>query len=224
MKGFSGNPAVNNFESGLPGEEEIDDGLGLLVRKKFLYHGSGISGIRLFNAAEEDTVGSGVYLTSEAKDATGYARRRSKQERYPQRADGKPVIADSVPILYETSIENLKVLDLRKSQNVKKILDGFKEVLHQKLINLDVNDSKSYWLQRLLHRAIDTIDAWKVGSGNLKEVAFNTGKWFSEYCVSLGYDGLVTLEGGEGEEVGNHDTYVIFDPKKVRVEKEQKVS
>lgn len=32
-------------------EEEIDNGLGVLVKRKTLYHGSGISGIKKFNKA-----------------------------------------------------------------------------------------------------------------------------------------------------------------------------
>src|SRR3989338_10655647 len=112
-------------------EEEIDDGLGVLVKKKTIYHGSGISGIEKFDKAEEDTVGSGVYFTSEAKDAIGYARLRSKRERYEQRADGKPVNKDSKPVIYESSVDNIKLCDLRKDENVKKILDGFKKILKE---------------------------------------------------------------------------------------------
>src|SRR3989344_4663872 len=112
-------------------EEEIDNGLGILMKKKTLYHGSGIGGIKTFNRAEEDTVGSGIYFTSEAKDAIGYARIRSERERNPQRADGAPVIEDSVPTIYESSVENMKLLDLRKDENVKNILDGFKQILRE---------------------------------------------------------------------------------------------
>ena len=114
-------------------EEEIDNGLGILMKKKTLYHGSGISGIETFNKAEEDTVGSGIYFTSEAKDAIGYARLRSERERNPNRADGAPVIEDSVPTIYESSVENMKLCDLRKDENVKKVLGGFREVLKAEL-------------------------------------------------------------------------------------------
>ena len=48
-------------------EEEIDGGLGIFIKHKTLYHGSGAADIKKINVAEEETVGRGVYLTSEAK-------------------------------------------------------------------------------------------------------------------------------------------------------------
>jgi len=199
-------------------EEEIDNGLGVLVQKKTLYHGSGISGIKTFNKAEEDTVGSGVYFTSEAKDAIGYARLRSERERNPQRADGAPVIEDSVPIIYESSVENMRLCDLRKDENVKKVLDGFKEIAKEELKKPDVK----WFAQRVLERTIETINSGKIGVGNLKEIAQNNGKLSSDYIKSLGYEGLIALEGGEGGN-GNHDTYLIFDPEKAKISQEHKI-
>jgi hypothetical protein len=188
-------------------EEEIDDGIGVLVKKKTLYHGSGTSGTRTFNKAEEDTVGSGIYFTSEAKDAIGYARRRSH---------GKE---GASPTIYESSIENMKLLDLRKTENVKKVLEGFKEVLRDKTKEPDLK-----WnYKAVLRRAVEAINAGKVGAGNLREVTFGTGWMFSDYVKSLGYEGLVTLESGEGEDVGNHDTYLIFDPEKAKINQEHKI-
>src|SRR3990167_7511519 len=98
-------------------EEEIDNGFGVLVEKKTLYHGSGISGIKeqgKFTKAEEDTVGSGIYFTSEAKDAIGYARLRAKRERgrMDEQKNGK-----AEPTIYESSVENMKLCDLRKEEN-----------------------------------------------------------------------------------------------------------
>jgi len=49
------------------------------------------------------------------------------------------------------------------------------------------------------------------------------GNTFSDYVESLGYDGLITFEGGEPLTGGNHDSYVIFDPEKVKIIKEQKI-
>lgn len=188
-------------------EEEIDDGLGILVKKKTLYHGSGTSGIESFNKAEEDTVGSGIYFTSEAKDAIGYARRRSRREK------------DASPVIYESSVENMKLLDLRKDENVKKVLDGFKQVLIEKLKEPDLK-----WnVQGVLQKAVEAITSGKVGSGNLREVTFSTGQMFSDYCKSLGYEGLMTFEGGEGDDVSNHDTYLIFDPEKAKINQEHKI-
>lgn len=188
-------------------EEEIENGQGIFLRKKTIYHGSGNSGIKSFNKAEEDTVGSGIYFTSEAKDAIGYARRRSR------RKEG------SSPIIYESSVENIKLLDLRKDKNVSKILEGFKKILKDKLKNQNLK-----WnYETILQRAIEAIDSNKIGSGNLREVIFSIGQLFSDYVKSLGYDGLVTFEGGEGEDIGNHDTYLIFDSDKVKINKENKI-
>jgi len=199
-------------------EEEIDNGLGILMKKKTLYHGSGISGIETFNKAEEDTVGSGIYFTSEAKDAIGYARLRSERERSPHKADGSPVIEDSVPTIYESSVENMKLCDLRKDENVKEVLGGFIDVLKTELKKPDLK----WFIQGSLERTIETINSGKVGAGNLKEIAQSNGQLFSDYIKSLGYEGLITFEGGEGGN-GNHDTYLIFDPDKVKINKENKI-
>ncbi len=185
-------------------EEEIDGGLGVLVKRKTLYHGSGTSGIKEFNAAENDTVGSGIYFTSEAKDAIGYARRRARSAK-----DGSPVI-------YESAVENMKILDLRKLENVRKVMEGFKQVLFEKLKEPDLK-----WnYEEVLKRAVKSINEGKINSGNLREVTFSTGDLFTDYVKSLGYDGLATMEGGEGNDIGDHDTYLLFDPNKVKINKE----
>lgn len=193
---------------GLKVEAEADSGLDTLINKKTLYHGSIAPAISVLNIAEEDTVGTGAYFTSEAKDAIGYAKRRSRGRK------------NSEPTLYEVQVENLRLANLQKDENVKKILDGFKEVLKQGL-----SDPNIQWYYReALRRSIDAINQGKVDSGNLKEAIFAHTDKFTKYLQSLGYDGLVTFEGGEGEETGNHDTYLIFDPKKVKIIREQQVT
>ena len=182
-------------------EQKTEDGLGLIIKRKVLYHGSATPGIEVMNLAEEDTVGSGVYFTSEEKDANGYAKRRSRSKK------------ESSPILYTASIENLKLLDLRQDENVKKILVGFKNVLEEKLKDPKINWAK----EAAINNAIEAINLNKVSRGNLREVAFSFGTSFSEYCRSLGYDGLITFEGGEGEDIGDHDTYLIFDPERAKI-------
>lgn len=192
---------------GLMAETGENNVLNIFISRKTLYHGSANQGIVAFNPAEEDTVGSGIYFTSEAKDAIGYARRRSRSRQ------------DSTPILYEAQIENLRLANLRNDENVKKILNGFKEVLRQRL-----NDPNVQWsYQETLRRSIDAINQGRVGSGNLREAVFAHTDKFTEYLESLGYDGLVTFEGGEGD-IGNHDTYLIFDPKKVKIIKERNIT
>lgn len=199
-------------------EEEIDDGLGVLMKKKTIYHGSGTSGIEKFDKAEEDTVGSGIYFTSEAKDAIGYARLRSERER--RGGVGKEANKDAKPIIYESSIENMKMCDLRKNQNVKKVLDGFKQVLRKEL----KKPEKWSWegWGEVLEDVVEKINSGKVGAGNLKEVAQRTGSMFSNYVKSLGYEGLITFEGGEGGN-GSHDTYLIFNGDRVKINQEHKI-
>ncbi len=186
-------------------EEEIDGGLGVLLKKKTIYHGSGVNGIKQFNKAEEDTVGSGVYFTSDAKNAVGYARRRSR------RREG------ASPVIYESSVRDVKLLDLRKTRNVEIVLDGFKEVLKEKLKKPDLD----FFVHRMIEKAIEKINSGKVR--NLKEIAQRDGESFSTYIKSLGYEGLVTFEGGEGDDVGRHDTYLIFDPEKAKIIQEHKI-
>jgi hypothetical protein len=188
------------------GEEQFDNGLGVLLKRKTLFHGSGISGIESFNPAEETTVGEGVYFTSDPNSAAGYAQRRSRRSK------------EDKPVVYEASVENMRLVDLRKKDNVRIILDGFKEILLEK----SKDDSLRWDLKGILSNALEAINSDKVGSGNLREVAFSMGIDFTKYLESLGYDGLITFEGGEGNDIGYHDTYLIFDPNKVKILKETK--
>jgi hypothetical protein len=189
-------------------EEQIDDGLGILLKQKTLYHGSSTPGIEKFNVAEDDTVGTGLYFTSRPEDAIGYARGRAEQRKTES------------PVLYASQVENLKILDLRKDENVKKVLPGFKKLLEDELQEPDLGWAK----QGTLQAAIEKINTGAVHSGNLREIAWSHGTSWTDYIKSLGYDGLVTLEGGEGEYVKNHDSYVIFDPEKAKIIKEEKIA
>jgi len=192
-------------------EEEINDGLGVFIKKKTLYHGSATEDIQAFNEAEETTVGHGVYLTSEAKDAIGYARRRARHK--PQQ------VGEVKPVIYELTVEGIKLLNLRKDENVKKIVQGFKVVLEEEL----KKDNIPWFRRTTLQRAIDVINQEKVDSGKIREVAFSHGKLFTDYVTSLGYDGLITYEGGEGDDVKEHDSYVIFDPSKAKIVQEHQI-
>lgn len=186
-------------------EEPIDNGMGVFVKYKTLYHGSPVKGIEVFTKAEEDTVGSGVYFTSKAKDAIGYARIRAGNRKEP--------------VIYEASVENMKLLDMRTTEKVKKIMSGFR----QKLIEFKarVKPSGIAFIddahKKMLDEKIKAIDEDKIDISNIRDVTKSAGEIFSSYVQSLGYDGLITYEGGEGEEVKDHDTYLIFDPEKVKI-------
>ena len=206
--------AKSDRAKGIQEEEPIDNGLGVFVKKKTLYHGSGTEGITTFNKAEEDTVGSGVYFTSEAKDAIGYARLRSHDKK-------------ENPIIYESSVENTKLCDLRKKENVEKILGGFIKWLEQRWEALtekwrSVRETLPRAKFLALDRARKILESRQVGPQNVREVTFAFTEEFSEYVQSSGYDGLITFEGGEGE-IGNHDSYVIFDPEKAKINQEHRI-
>lgn len=190
---------MEGFERILPSEETIDEGRGLLVRHKTLFHGSSTSGIEKLNPAEETTVGEGVYFTSKREDAEGYANRRSRSRQ------------EAMPTIYRANIENLKFFDARNDDNVARILKGFLEVLQNELQKEGLPWSK----ESVLDNAIEKIRSNAVTAGNLREVGSAHGRLFTDYIQSLGYDGIIALEGGEGQDIGNHDTYLIFDPEKV---------
>lgn len=186
-------------------EEIIDDGLGILITKKIIYHGSDVQGISRFTKAIDATVGNGIYFTSEADKAEGYAQIRSSGKK------------DVSPVVYEASIENVKLLDLRNTENIQKILPGFKKLLMEQTAREDT----TWWVAGAINTSIEAIDAGKITTGRLKEVVGSHGELFTQYVQSLGYDGVIALEGGEGE-IGNHDTYLIFDPDKINIIQEHR--
>lgn len=205
-KGLKTFHVSEDFKQDLPAEQVINDGLGLLIRHKNLYHGSGITGIQRMNISENDTVGEGIYFTSEPSNALGYAERRSREYK------------DSVPTVYSAQIENLKFLDLRNRTNITKILGGFKTLLLAKkntYLPSTREQSMGDWIQeQKIDEVIELISSEKWLY--LKQIAFAYGKLFSEYVKSLGYDGLITIENGEGEDIGEHDTYLLFDADKIK--------
>ena len=197
---------VSQKENELEKEESND--LDLFIKKRKLYHGSATKNIRNFNKAGETTVGLGVYLTSNAEDALGYARARNSDENNNKNLNLN---------IYHASIKNIKILDLTKQNNIEKILQGFKIVLQKRLEKKDLG-----WLDEAsISEAIESIDSKTINNGNLKNVVNLVQEMFTTYIESLGYDGLVTYEGGEKYHNRNHDTYLIFDPQKVKIEKEE---
>jgi len=189
-------------------ETPIDGGLGVYIKYKILYHGTGVNGIKVFQSAAETTVGEGVYLTSQLQGAVDYARDRSEVSKTP-------------PLVYETSIEDMKLLDLRTYANIQKILPGFQRVLEDTLSNL--TDEDPWYRRDGIESILNDIRTNEIKVGEIKLFAQNEGKLFSEYVQSLGYDGLITIEGGESKHTENHDTYLIFNPEKVKIKGEPKV-
>lgn len=185
-----------NVEQNLPEEESIDNGLGVFVRKKTLYHGSSVADINKFSTAEESTLGTGVYFTSQPDKASGYAERRSRKD-------------EDTPVVHIRQIENLKLLDLRNEDNLLKVLPSFKLILIEERKRKDLK----YYYEDLLDRKIEEISSGKIHYP--KEIAHQMPDLFAKYVQSLGYDGVLAIEGGEGE-IGEHDTYLIFDPENIK--------
>ena len=212
--------ARNKKIEGEQNEEEINNGEGVFVKKKTLYHGTSAKGIEKFEKAEEITVGEGVYLTSQVKDAINYARVRAENAR-----GSKKNQADGNPIIYETCIENLKLLDLRDNRNFKNIMKGFFYALRERENSSEFAGPEYSWYRNELADKREIIGSGKMrGIDDIQMVTRADSNIFSDYVRSLGYDGLITTEGGEGEYAHqNHDSYVIFDPEKVKILKEQKI-
>lgn len=182
--------------------------MGLFIKRKILFHGSGTEGIKSFQKAQESTVGSGFYLTSQADSAAGYTYKRSGESKTP------------FPIVYECEIMNMKLLNLTDLVNVQKFLEGFRNFLLFKLRDKDL----AWYVKGSIERVLRVIEIGWIGTGNLKKVTGSLNYLVTEYCIAEGYDGLIAYEGGEGDYVGNHDSYVIFDPSKVEVIDQRRMS
>jgi len=157
------------------------------------------------NSAIETTVGEGIYLTSDLNAARGYAERRVNSPHI--------TVTEPIPVVYDVNIENARLINLRKSSTLSAILPGFRALIWSTLTD---GIDKPWNYEAVLSRALETIDTGKVDISNLKELTQPLTALFTQYLTGLGYDGLVTLEGGEGDEVGNHDTYLLFNSSKIK--------
>jgi hypothetical protein len=186
-------------------------------RSLTLYHGTWVPGIRVLDPARaprsetvEWTVGEGTYFTSQLLDGEGYARVRAVEH------GGRPIV-------YTTQIRNVHLADLRSDDAIDGALRGFARHLSRELTRsppstfIETND----WLAAI--QDIETGAYRRGGKSHIKPVVhqYHLEREFTRYLrAELGYDGLVTMEGGEVEgaaAIGAHDTYVLFDPRKARV-------
>lgn len=176
------------------------------INSKEFYYGCNISDLKVLRIAEEDTVASGVYLTSDKKVAVGYAKRRARYR-------------GGIPTIYTVIVSKTKFVDLTDKNTLQKIMNEFLEILKkQKSI------AKQWFQSETVQNSIDEINRGNYHPGNIREITYSHTKLFTRYLISLNIDGLVCLEGGEGEDIGNHDSWVVFDPKKVKISKEEIVN
>lgn len=125
------------------------------VERMILYHGSGITGIGEFKAAEETTLGQGLYLTSQSETGKGYALRRAKSSH-----DGKPTV-------YEVEINNLRFADFTKPET----LEYFSRLLRNRLEEELKKPGLSWYGEAAMRKTLDIIK--QRGFRCLRDLAWN---------------------------------------------------
>lgn len=185
--------------------EVIDNGFAIFVEQRTLYRGSRTSGIKKLNLpADASSAGEGVYLTT-AKEAIGYAH------------GGR---AGNEPRIYETRIKNVKLADLRNEENVNRVNKEMKLLLQKELERKDV----PWWYPEVVKQDIRFLKGESTFFAKLNLVGTKHPEILTKYVSGLGYDGLVTIEGGEPGHFENHQSWVIFNPDNVEVLQEHSVS
>lgn len=196
------------------------------VGKMDLFHGSPVPGIAEFKDAEETTVGSGIYLTSQRDAALGYS--------YVRTTDKK---LTTPPIVYDCQIEDVNVLTL----TTRTAIMDFMKYIRQELWRFrkeelpkrtDLDDNQRMWYNLGLIHVGEELDKAIKADRVLrpKDFLMTDGDAVREILMREGYDGIMAMEGGErgtnpftGEpfSIGDHDSYVIFQPNKVKILKEE---
>lgn len=208
------------------------------VERIKLYHGSSRSNLKALLPGEEYTIGHGIYLTSDKYTAKSYALVRSREGHRKTLEKGR--LEEHVvkteetpePVVYEADLRNLKLVDIRSFEKMKQVMAGFQKYLVELLER--EGEGMRWNVRTIREQAVAKIDILEGQSPryNLmsrvgkpeniapRDILFNVGEDFSDYCENLGYDGIIGMEGGETtKEVKftSHDSYVIFDPKKVKI-------
>lgn len=206
------------------------DNLGVELKDKTLFHGSVKPSIEKFMTSEEadianitdgSTFGLGLYLTSSEKAATAYARKRKSDSTLKQEEAG----IEST--FYFTKLENLKLLDLRTQENISEFSQKFRTHLIERL--RDKSYSHDWVVQNSMVKALEEIERGITLYNIHSLTGYAMAGVFTNFAKQEGYDGAVTIEGGEGYEneeltyTGNHDTYVVFDPTKVIIVDKKKL-
>lgn len=195
------------------------------IERMRLFHGSTVSGISQFKEAEETTIGNGLYLTSQEDAALGYAFVRANEREI-----------DTPPVVYDAEIANMNILTL----TTRTAIMDFMKYIRQEffLYNRDIvpnmpelSDNAKRWNKRALDAKNDLL--WEaIQAGRVlspKIFLFGAGAVAREILMREGYDGLMAIEGGEHGKnpftnehfsIGDHDSYVIFQPEKVKILKE----
>jgi hypothetical protein len=179
----------------------------IILERATLYHGSATPGITELDRAQEDTVGAGVYLAEEAT-ARAYAFHRAR--------------GTGTPVLYQVEIDRARLVDLTDQNAVTKVMAGFLPTLRAELARAAAVGDPWHTIESLRRTIVEVDGDHGVQATNLKAVTQHSGELFTSYLHGRGFDGLVALEGGEGR-IGNHRTYLLFDPARLRIESEHQL-
>jgi hypothetical protein len=210
---------IENLELPIEGDE-----LDVLLKNRILFHGSYNSDTSEFVTSEEaddkeitdgTTVGKGLYLTSSERSASGYARRRAKHT----------MVEGLSPTLYEVKVDNMKLLDLRTTEHIVVFSEKYRTYLLDEL--KDADSKYNGFIRIAIKKSIaDALEEIFKGV-SLKSMHILAGyamaDIFTDFVKKEGYEGIITIEGGEGMEdegqtfTDQHDTYVVFDPTKVSI-------
>jgi hypothetical protein len=195
-------------------EVDSNDSTKIHIKNMHLYHGGPVPDIEVFKPAEDATVGAGLYTTSGAKEAIDYARKRAQSAR--DAAINERRNENANPQLYEINIRNAVFANFLDYAAQKKLLEGFYEYCNKLLNDDSYFEGKKWYYHRAFTEAVNSMES-NIQVGELKNAVGSLSEEFAHYLKELGYDGLVTLEGGESSgdiNTGDHDSYVIFDPEK----------
>ncbi len=185
------------------------ESLQLKLHSFTCYHGSNMSGLHVMTAAQETTVGEGVYCTT-IEAAKNYARKRA-------------VTRGGAPIVYELQIPSCVVLDLRDNSHLRLVAEKYLSVVKEK-----INSQNIFSHNDALEILSVIFESAKTGNITQKHIHL-FAKQFSDswtaFLLREGFSGLFCHEGGESFESfvapsNNHETYLFFNPAELIVTRE----
>lgn len=213
---------VEKLKIGGQKAEFSQDRTSLKWKVKSVYHGSDVEGIQEFNFAEESSIGdNAVYFAIDPTLAMEYSRLRPSE-----RNTGKS-------FLYEAILSDVNLMNWAETNIVEKLKIEYAEYCKKILSEIDANGydavTKIYAIPATLNervaltalKRIITICAQEgaLNGGNVKNVAFGAlGIFFERFVESKGFDGVITIEGGDSENLTSRGgvSVVIYNKNKIQ--------
>lgn len=197
---------------------KADDKTGLdqfSAKAEVLYHGSGVPGIRNFKPAQHQTMGTGLYCTTERDSAEVYAswRARTKYGGELDPVDGISVPKEFTPTLYSFRSNGMRFYDLRR-EDAKKALHPL-WIKHLKENRQEMHWTQKYPINEVIRRAGEDRPLNRNSFTGGYQSSIN--QLFTEFLKQLGFDGVVGVEfDRDGKfNTGECNSYVVFDPAKL---------